>query len=150
MKRAQHVKIFMLVGILFTLIGCATQQAIKNDSHNYKAIAIASCTDLTNMGTAAMMAADAAKAILQNQKDQADFINQVDPVASQVADGIKIYCETAQLVNDVDGWNALVSKQADVLKLVRDIDVLVTVIRNGNAKQAPSEPPTRVPSGQPA
>ncbi|MBF0552598.1 MAG: hypothetical protein HQK60_18960 [Deltaproteobacteria bacterium] len=123
------MKKIVCLAMLLLLVGCATQQAIQADSHNYKAIAIASCQDLTDLTNVAIVAATAIKI---ETKYQAAFAATVDPIIADVSAGVKVYCDAAQLVQDVNDWNSLLVKQDDIRKLVNDINTMVNAVKTQN------------------
>ncbi|MBF0549252.1 MAG: hypothetical protein HQK60_01830 [Deltaproteobacteria bacterium] len=110
----------------YTISGCSTYQAVNTNPKDYRAIAAASCTDLTNIS----MVAIAATTIIESEMNNQSFAAKADPIIKDIQLSIQVYCSASQLVQDVTGWQSILTQQNQILKLVSEINALVPQIKN--------------------
>lgn len=113
---------------VMTFAGCSTVTAVRSGTASWQQIATSTCTDLQTAGAAASAAVAWSKIYFPNQ--DAVFTEAIEPLLTQVAAGIDAYCSAASLVQDVDGIQALFSKQAEILELVQKLNVLVAAVKS--------------------
>lgn len=119
---------FAIVALICAFIaGCSTVTAVKSGTATWQQIATSTCTDLRTASTAASAAVAWSKIYFPNQ--DAVFASVIEPLLGQITAGVDAYCSAAALVQGVDGIQALLAKQAEILELVGKLNVLVAAVK---------------------
>ena len=121
--------LFVLLLCLVLAAGCSTVTAVKSGTASWQQIAIASCTDLQTAATAGSAATAWAKLYFPNQENV--FVNVIEPVLADVVAGVDAYCSAASLVQDVTGVQSLLTKQAEILALVKKLQAFIAAVKTG-------------------
>lgn len=126
-KISESLVVVLVIMVLIMTTGCTTVQNYKAGETSWQSLALSSCQDLQLTGTAASAAVAWAKVYFPNKDEQ--FKAVIDPFLLDLASGVDAYCAAADLVQGVDGMQALLQKKTEILLLATKLSNLVATIK---------------------